>query len=604
MKQLTLIFILFFSASTLAHNAKLDYLKLEYTMKADATYTLTVTQKLTALSNYGAEQAQKRPITYYPDAENFKLISAYLIKQDGSKVPVKTSQIFTRSAQSRATAPGFDNRLTTTVVFPTLSANDATFIQYQITRKKPLPMGFSMTHSPNFGIEQGEQDIVINAPKDLFLRWAKQGPYHVRDHVRGERRLITATLNHFPEIYNENNMADLGNNLPYFSVSTSESWNELGVKMWDGFGAKIDQTDSIVELANRLTKDKSNDEAARAIYNWVTKNIHYIAVYFDESAGVIPHKASKVLENGYGDCKDNAVLMIALLQAAGIEAKPVLIQAGNEFFTYPLPNADQFNHAIVYIPSLNTFADPTSEFSSFGILDSYLSNKFVLIGGKKPMLKRTPAGKASDSTYDSSKHLTISENGDIEGTAVIKVTGRTNASSRSLFSGTVNKLLAKRSLEQSEGGLGDIETSDPHDLEHDMLIKANWHSPQAVNLENESYFNIPIGIDFKNPGSVRSLIQQDKRKYPTMIGAGTIHWNTVITLPRHFSVTHIPKNRRFKNLAGRYFSQYKLRHGKLYVSRTFVINKDVFAPDEYLALKALLYQPIKDARSVVGMKKA
>lgn len=603
MRYILLILITLYSLSGYAANAKLDTLKFEYTYNADSTYTLIVTQKLTVLSNFGAEQAQKNPITYYPDTESFKLLDAHIIKANGKKIPVAPAQIFTRSAASRASAPGFDNRLTTTVVYPTLSNHDSTYLRYQIVHKKPSEVGIGLYHAPELGIATQQQDIVINLPKSLFLRWTKLGPFQVTDTVRGQRRWIHARLTNFPERYPENNMANLGNNLPYFMASGSTSWEEVGSKVWRLFKDKIDQTPEIKSLASDLTRNKHGVDAVRAIHNYVAQNIHYIAVYFDESAGIVPHKASDVLHNGYGDCKDNAVLMIALLNAAGIEANPVLIQAGTDYYRFPLPNGEEFNHAMVYIPSLKQFANPTSEYSSFGVTDSYIANKFVLVAGEHPFTTYTPKGRASDSVYTSTKTLTLTKDGDIRGENRINVSGRVNAGSRALFAGTIPKRLAKKSLENSEGGTGNLDSSDPRDLDHDMLITANWQSPQAFNIDDDAYFTIPRGIDFKSPDTIRSLIQLDQRKYPMIIGAGTVNWQLVIRLPEHFDVIHLPKNRRFQNAAGQYTSAYSAEHGKLIVSRTFLINQDVYAPSEYPALKALLYESVKDARSVVGIKR-
>ncbi|MBV8398274.1 MAG: transglutaminase domain-containing protein, partial [Acetobacteraceae bacterium] len=76
----------------------------------------------------------------------------------------------------------------------------------------------------------------------------------------------------------------------------------------------------------------------------------------------------EVLRQGYGDCKDQAVLLIALSRAKGIEAEPVLI---NLTPSYPLsgpPTYSAFNHLIAYVPQLGVYMDTTAGGAPFGTL--------------------------------------------------------------------------------------------------------------------------------------------------------------------------------------------------------------------------------------------
>ena len=79
------------------------------------------------------------------------------------------------------------------------------------------------------------------------------------------------------------------------------------------------------------------------------KNIRYVGVYL--SAGrVVPHDAASVLRNKFGDCKDKATLMAALLAAKGIASEQVLINFGNAYTLPDPPNMAAFNHVILYLP--------------------------------------------------------------------------------------------------------------------------------------------------------------------------------------------------------------------------------------------------------------
>jgi len=103
------------------------------------------------------------------------------------------------------------------------------------------------------------------------------------------------------------------------------------------------------------------------IYDWVSKHIRYVAVFLG-NGGYEPHEATKILENGYGDCKDHVVLLEALLKAKGIASVPVLIDSGNRYRTPETATPAAFNHVLSYLPEFDLYADSTPGMAPFGIL--------------------------------------------------------------------------------------------------------------------------------------------------------------------------------------------------------------------------------------------
>jgi hypothetical protein len=76
-------------------------------------------------------------------------------------------------------------------------------------------------------------------------------------------------------------------------------------------------------------------------------SLRYIAIEFGVN-GIRPRTPGAVLANRYGDCKDKANLLVALLADMGIEANFCLLNRGSSTDTsFP---SWQFNHAIAYVP--------------------------------------------------------------------------------------------------------------------------------------------------------------------------------------------------------------------------------------------------------------
>src|SRR5207248_195802 len=66
----------------------------------------------------------------------------------------------------------------------------------------------------------------------------------------------------------------------------------------------------------------------------------------------------------FGDCKDKASLMIALLRAAGIRAELALVRTRRIGEVAPgTASVAIFNHAIVYLPQHDLWLDGTAEYA-------------------------------------------------------------------------------------------------------------------------------------------------------------------------------------------------------------------------------------------------
>jgi transglutaminase-like putative cysteine protease len=133
-------------------------------------------------------------------------------------------------------------------------------------------------------------------------------------------------------------------------VSTFADYKSFAASYRD---AAIDPTASdpaIHNLAQSLThNDAGTREKAATLYDWVRHNIRYVSLFLGQSPAV-PHKATDILANRYGDCKDYVALYGALLTAVGIENEPALIGLGAVYVLPSVPGygAAAINHIITW----------------------------------------------------------------------------------------------------------------------------------------------------------------------------------------------------------------------------------------------------------------
>lgn len=167
--------------------------------------------------------------------------------------------------------------------------------------------------------------------------------------------------------------------LPSVAWTTFHTWADVGA-WYRGLEAQRAQPDDEIKakVAELTANSKTEEDKVRAVYAYVSSQIHYIGVAFGVGR-VQPHAASTVLENQYGDCKDKATLLAAMLTALGLHPDTVLIGAQVRF-NEAVPSPSSFNHAInrVELNGQQVWLDSTQEVAPYRALLSVLRDKPAL----------------------------------------------------------------------------------------------------------------------------------------------------------------------------------------------------------------------------------
>jgi tetratricopeptide (TPR) repeat protein/transglutaminase-like putative cysteine protease len=178
--------------------------------------------------------------------------------------------------------------------------------------------------------------------------------------------------------------------------STGDSWQKIAGVYSDLVEDKIELTDSS-EILNKLIADSSYATAVN-ITEWLNTQIRYTGLELG-TGSIIPSTPEVTLERGFGDCKDKAVIVTAMLREAGFEAWVTLLRSGTSRDINPLlPSLGGFNHAIVYVGGDKPFfIDPTSEYSFNGYLPIGDQNRWALVASSSTVdLIKTHQTSADD----------------------------------------------------------------------------------------------------------------------------------------------------------------------------------------------------------------
>lgn len=588
-------------------HARLDRSLDRYVVARDLTYVETSETDMTLLTQRGLRAGERAARSFYPDKQTLEVVEAWVDQPDGTRIMVPPGSIFTRPSAASQNAPGFTGSLTTTVLFPQLREGSRTHVVWKRTQKVPPLLGMNVTNQALLEWATVEDTTEIEIPADVPFHWRARGGFKVEETVSDGIRRIRASIRDIPAGEAERNSVSAGDFQPLFLATSLPNLEALGALYYRQSQDRLVVTPEIAALAGRIVGEKTGREAARAIYEWITGNIRYVAVYLDPDDGWVPHAASAVLANGYGDCKDHVVLMQALLAAREIASQAGIIDWGSRTTDLPLWTPGQFNHAIIYLPEFDHYANPTDHHAGFEALDRRLSGKTVVLATPEGRVARTPVSRPDQNRYQLSSRFSIDADGTIDGTAKLSLSPTAEIGLRNALANASSlRDLAERILAgTAEGGVGTIEASNPRDLSRPLDLSAQWQSRRGVTFQGDTaYLRIPAGIDIEPASRLRAkLAPAGKRETPMLADVGEHVWEATITLPPGVKAVKLPEDVTVQTSVGSYTATYRRDGAVLNVRRHLVVARDTIAPHEYPALETLLYAPLSDARTAVVLRR-
>jgi hypothetical protein len=194
-----------------------------------------------------------------------------------------------------------------------------------------------------------------------------------------------------------------------------ESWGEVGLWVTGLTNGRRDASPAIKQKVAELTASAATPlEKMQALARFMQLEIRYVAIKLG-IGGYQPHAAVDVFSHRYGDCKDKATLLGAMLKEIGVDSYYVVIHTERGEVTADSPATPfTFNHMILAIrlpegvpePSLVAtlqhaklgrilFFDPTDTMTPFGQLRGPLQGNYGLLvapeGGELTELPKLPA---------------------------------------------------------------------------------------------------------------------------------------------------------------------------------------------------------------------
>jgi len=437
----------------------------------------------------------------------------------------------------------------------------------------------------------------------------------------------TWELRNLPYIKREPLSPSFQNIVPWVAINYSpENADQLGNKVFTNwtevsrwtsslYDSQVIVDDAVAAKAQELTSGaKTELEKIRAVSAYV-QNLQYISIDIGVGSGngYRPRPSNLVLSRGYGDCKDKANLMRALLKALKIEAYPIAIFSGDPTFVREeWASPAQFNHCIIAVkvsdetntPTVIKHAvlgrllifDATDPDTSLGDLPWYLQGSFALIiAGDNGGLVKMPITPPETDILERKIEADINQNGEVKGIIRESANGQTS----SVFRQELRELSANDYKKALEGWLTRGATGAqllkfaPTDKKAESAfgLDVEFFAPSYGQLmQNRLLVFKPVIVGRRNALS----LTESKRNHPVILNSEAMKETAVFTLPQGFVVDEMPDPLNIEMPFGKYSTSYEVKEGKLYFTRSLTTIRTTVPVDKYNSVRDF-YAKIREA---------
>jgi transglutaminase-like putative cysteine protease/tetratricopeptide (TPR) repeat protein len=325
------------------------------------------------------------------------------------------------------------------VTFPLLEPGDVIELRYRVEDVaarnafadyfgtiRGLAAGIPTVRIEDIFLTPTSRHLYFNTPSiPVAHEESTEGTTHVE-------RFVAADV---PAMHAEPLMPGYAEVAPYLHASTYRTWDEVG-RFWWGLARDQLTPDAALERTVHELVDDAPDLRTKVarIYAWATDHVRYVGLEFGIH-GHQPYRVTDVVQRGFGDCKDTASLLYAMLRIAGIDARIALVRTtrNGEIGDQPASLA-VFDHAIAYVPALDMFLDGTAEHTGLGEVPQMDQGALALVvGPDSAELRHIPVGGADASGRRRELTITLGPDGSGDLTATEELRGSDATSARGRY---------------------------------------------------------------------------------------------------------------------------------------------------------------------------
>jgi hypothetical protein len=384
---------------------------------------------------------------------------------------------------------------------------------------------------------------------------------------------------------------------------TFSSWADVSRWYSELSDPQVTLDDALAGKARELTANAKTELERIQIIGRYVQNLQYISIQIGVGR-YRPHTSTEVFAKAYGDCKDKANLMRAMLKAVKIEAYPVLIFSGDpNYVREDWASPRQFNHCIIAVrvsdetkaPTVIEHAtlgrllifDATDNNTPVGDLPDHEQGSFALVAaGGSGALLRMPSTPPESNRLDREAEVNLSADGSINATVKERSVGQSAVDERGMFRRLsrpeYTKLIEKWITLGASGAK--VSKVDPLDSNSDgrFALDVEFTASAYAQLMQDRL------LVFK-PAIVSRLdwlpLTGAARKNPVVLNSHAYTETVRVKLPEGFNVDELPDPVKLEASFGSYASTYEVKDGHLVFTRSLTQRAATIPADQYAAVR-------------------
>ncbi|MBK9384517.1 MAG: DUF3857 domain-containing protein [Planctomycetes bacterium] len=550
----------------------------------DATALRYVHQIVRVESEEGARMLDVFRVRSFPNEQSVRFLVARVIHPDG-----KIDQAsFGRDARSSELARrGLAD-------LPRLEPGDVVDIEYRHDDLAQSFFGnyFGLMHL--FGSPSGATRRAILAlehPRDLALHIHARGlPTDARrtEEDLGEQLRVTWELSGLGAVADEAGMPAYREILPALEITTYASWDAFGAWWWNLIRHQLEPSPELRAKVSELVAGASDErEKIRRLYEFVIREIKYEAWEFGIH-GYQPYDAATIFARRFGDCKDKAILLGAMLALIDVPCHPVLIRSELPRSLEDLSVAlvDHFNHCIAYVPPRGErpelWLDGTAEHHPLDVLPQADRGAEVLV--VKPdgvERRRIPALESADDEFEELVTVKLAPSGAAEIEIEWRARGAGDPRMRAALADEEGRR-ERKLVETLTPLLGELELesasfSPLEQLDQPVVVRARAKVARFGDGDGERR-SLPTSLD---PIDLRRMFPSAERSRDLLLGPPRRSRATLrYILPAGFRVEREPREARAEGAGFRYERKLRAIEGGIEIERRFQQDLERLRPQD------------------------
>ncbi len=582
-------------------------------VSSENTMTIDLHTIAKVLNDKGKEDMGEVLIEYDSTYERVELEFARTIRPDGTMLYAGDNNI--RDVSKYLDFPMYSNVRVKIVSMPEVAKGSIIEYKAKIYRSKLVnDKDFSLIYpiAENYPVLNTKLNITVPSDREVNYKlvnekYAFKGmDYMPKEITENNKKTLYWEFSNVPQLLPEAEMVPVSYVNPALLISTFSSWEDI-YRWWRSlYVDKLAIDDNIKKKVDELVADEQNPyEQIRKIYEFCAKDIRYVALEYGRG-GHEPHSAAEVFLNRYGDCKDQAILLVAMLRSLNYDASPVLIPTDDVYNLERDFPALYFNHAIavVKINKELIFMDPTASTVSFRDIPTSDQDRNVLIFFEEtPGLETIPI--ISKNILNVNMDIRINKNEKANFKREITSKGMYSAGRRYYFKYTqpsmIEEDIQKRMREISSVSKLDyykIENKD--DLNKDPVLVYEFIADNI--LSNVKNLRIMPVLTDSILGA--SFIAKEDRKYPLDLGGVYgLKIEADIHLPSNMRIKYLPDFVEINNKWLEFRSFYRGSGNAIKFLQVMAVKEKTIDPSEYKEFKKAMEKILYNLKQQIILEK-